>query len=89
MLESGILLNKAGEINSTYQNITVQAKSKRITVSAIGVRADEYLENTSPYMSVKLDRPVAFYTGKTQTIEQVKNIVGEKRNELVQQSKQY
>jgi len=89
ILETGMLWNRPGQINATSQNIIVQTKAKRIVVNAIGVKSDEYLANTSPYLSVALNKQVAFYTGKLQTIEQVKNIILQKRNALVNQSKQY
>jgi len=89
VLETGILWNQSGEINGRPQHIIVKTNGKLVTVSSIGTRADEYLANTSPYLSVKFNKPVAFYTGKPQTIEQVKNIIAKKRNALVEQSKRY
>jgi hypothetical protein len=82
ILETGMLWNRPGTLELNGNTINLKTKNKKITVRSTGVPEKEFLANTSPYLAVKLNQTVAFYTGEAQTIEQIKHLVALKRAEL-------
>ncbi|MGL4629925.1 MAG: MGH1-like glycoside hydrolase domain-containing protein [Leadbetterella sp.] len=89
VLETGFLWNKKGIISAYGNQMSIKGEKKQIIVNTIGDITDEFLANTSPYLAVKLNKQVAFYTGKSRSIEQIKTLLAKKRNALIEQSKQY
>jgi putative isomerase len=82
VLETGMLWNRQGTIDLEGNTINVKTKNRKLTVRSIGAPEKEYLSNTSPYLALKLDQTVAFYTGKKRSIEQIKEVVSKRRSEL-------
>jgi hypothetical protein len=89
VLETGMLWNRQGIIELEENTITVTTKHKKLKVRAIGVYEKEYLANTSPYLAVKFNQPVAFYTGETKSIDQIKELVNMRRNEIENMHSKY
>jgi putative isomerase len=79
ILETGFLWNRPGEAKLDGNNILLKSGSKSISVRTTGDPVDEYLSITSPYLAVRLDKPVAFYTGKTMSLDQIKDLVAGRR----------
>jgi len=63
VLESGMLWNNPGSVELEGNTIHAKTKSRKLTVRSTGVPEKEFLANTSPYLAVKFDQIVAFYTG--------------------------
>lgn len=81
ILETGILWNLPGSVELKGNTIHFNSEKKSLIVQTTGTIVKEYLANTSPYMAVKLDQPVSFYTGESLTIDQVKSLVAARRAE--------
>jgi len=81
VLESGMLWNNPGSVELEGNTIHAKTKSRKLTVRSTGVPEKEFLANTSPYLAVKFDQIVAFYTGETKTVEQIKELVAKRRSE--------
>jgi hypothetical protein len=79
VLETGILWNLPGTIQLKGDVITFSSGNKTVTARTTGAAVKEYLANTSPYLAVRLDQPVSFYTGKPLTIEKIKEKIAEGR----------
>ena len=82
ILETGMLWNHSGSLEVDGKTIEVKTKNRNLTVRTTGILEKEYLANTSPYLAVKFDQAVAFYTGETKSIEQIKKLVATRRIEL-------
>jgi putative isomerase len=89
VLETGMLWNRQGTLELKGNTINVTTKNKNLTVRSIGIPEKEFLANTSPYLAVKFDQPVAFYTGKTKSIEQISELVAKRRSELEKKFSKY
>ncbi|MEI8114698.1 MAG: hypothetical protein WCI54_13770, partial [Bacteroidia bacterium] len=70
VLETGMLWNHPGTYELDGNSIKVKTKNKNLTVHSTGAPEKEYLANTSPYLAVRFDQAVAFYTGETKNIDQ-------------------
>jgi putative isomerase len=81
VLEAGFLWNKPGSVRHKANTIEAISENKTTTVRAAGSSAEEYLANTSPYLAVLLDQPVAFYTGATKTLAEIHSIIQKRRKE--------
>jgi len=81
VLETGFLWNHPGTSELNKNTITLKSPTKTITVNTTGSEAKEYLSSTSPYLAVRFDKPVAFYTGTSQTPDQITAAVANKRKE--------
>ena len=81
VLETGMLWNHPGTLELEGNTIKIKTKNKSLIVRMTGVPEKEYLANTSPYLAVKFDQAVAFYTGETKNIEQIKELVEKRRSE--------
>jgi len=89
VLETGILWNRPGNLALEGNAIQVKTKNKTMTVRSTGSQEKEFLANTSPYLAVKFDQPVAFYTGEAKSIEQIKELVAKRRTELEKKFSKY
>jgi len=89
VLETGMLWNRPGTLKLKGNTIFAKTKSKNITVRSTGTPEKEYLANTSPYLAVKFNEPVAFYTGETRSIGQIKEVVAKRRAELDRKFSKY
>ncbi|MEI6142206.1 MAG: hypothetical protein WCP85_23225, partial [Mariniphaga sp.] len=81
VLETGFLWNRKGNLELIDNKIIAKTDKKSFTIRTIGDPEKEFLANTSPYLAVKLDQTVAFYTGEVKSIEQLKTIVQRRRGE--------
>jgi hypothetical protein len=84
-----MLWNRPGNLVLDGNTIQVKTKSRDFTVRLSGVPEKEFLANTSPYLAVKLNQPVAFYTGETKNIGQIKELVSNRRAELEKKFSKY
>jgi putative isomerase len=89
VLECGMLWNKPGDIKLIGPAIQAMTGNRRLTVHTTGTSAVEFLDNTSPYLAVKFDKPVAFYTGEGQSIESITRLVKDRRAEMERQFMQF
>ncbi len=89
VLETGMLWNRSGSLDLEGNAIQVKTKNKKLTVRSTGAPEKEYLANTSPYLAAKLDQAVAFYTGASLSIGQIKELVSKRRNELENKFSKY
>jgi putative isomerase len=81
VVETRMLWNRKGEMHLKENTIEVKTSKQRLVVRTTGEPAEEYLANTSPYLSVRLDQPVAFYTGKSQSMAKIRELVAKRRAE--------
>ena len=72
VLESGILWNFPGTLQHEDGKIIFTSGKKSVTVRTTGTTVKEHLPLSSPYLAVKLDGPVSFYTGNV--LESVSNL---------------
>ncbi len=79
ILESGMLWNKPGVIAKKGNQLIATANNKKIIIRAIGDGVAEYVAAAAPYLSVKFNKEVAFYTGTQQTLAALKEIIAQKR----------
>lgn len=89
VLEAGMLWNRSGALELVENTINVKTKNRNLTVRSTGVPVKEFLANTSPYLAVKMNQPVAFYTGETKSIGQIKELVAKRRSELEKKFSNY
>jgi len=89
VLETGMLWNHQGTLELAGNTINVKTITKNLTVRSIGAPEKEYLANTSPYLAVRFDQPVAFYTGETKSIDKIKELVAKRRTELEEKFSKY
>ncbi len=82
ILETGMLWNRSGNLELEGNVIQVKTKNRNLTVRSTGLQGKEFLANTSPYLAVKFDQPVAFYTGEPKSLNQIKELVAKRRSEL-------
>lgn len=89
VLETGMLWNHSGSLELEGNSIQVKTKNRTMTVRSTDVQEKEFLANTSPYLAVKFDQPVAFYTGEIKSIDQIKELVAKRRTELEKKFSKY
>ena len=89
VLETGMLWNHPGTLYLKGNTVTMKTKNKNLTIRSTGIPEKEYLANTSPYLAVKLDHAVAFYTGETKSIKQIIELVAKRRSELEKKFSKY
>jgi hypothetical protein len=82
ILETGMLWNKPGLIKKNGNQIIATVSKKNFVVNSIGDIKEEFIAASAPYLAVKLNREIVFYTGNKQTIESAKRIIDEKRISL-------
>ena len=79
VLESGILWNFPGTLQHKDGKIIFTSGKKSVTVRTTGTTVKEHLPLSSPYLAVKLDGPVSFYTGNVLDIDQITSIIASAR----------
>jgi putative isomerase len=89
ILETGILWNHPGSLEMEGNAINVKTKSRNLVVRSTGISEKEYLANTSPYLAVRFDQSIAFYTGSTKSIEEIKELVAKRRTQLEKKFSKY
>ncbi|MBC8005952.1 MAG: hypothetical protein H7X84_10795 [Verrucomicrobia bacterium] len=89
VLEAGMLWNYSGSLELEANAIQVKAKNRKMTVRSTSAPEKEFLANTSPYLAVKFDQPVAFYTGEIKNLDQIKALVAKRRCELEKKFSRY
>jgi putative isomerase len=82
VLETGMLWNRAGILQLSGNTIDVSTTNRHLTVRSTADPVNEYLANTSPYLAASFDHPVGFYTGDMRSIEDIIQIVKNRRAEL-------
>jgi hypothetical protein len=81
VLETGMLWNRPGTLRLDGNSVMVKARKRSMVVRTTGTPVKEYLANAAPYLSVRFDQPVSFYTGEKRSIEQIKSQVAARRAE--------
>jgi putative isomerase len=89
VLETGMLWNRSGSLELEGNTIQVKTKNKKLTVRSTGAPEKEFLANTSPYLAAKLDQSIAFYTGEIKSIDQIKELVSNRRTQLEKKFSKY
>ncbi len=89
VLESGFLWNHTGSLSLKGNTIEARSKTRTLLVRTTGKPEKEFLANSSPYLAVKFDQPVAFYTGNFKSIEAIKALVAKRRSELEKKFAKY
>jgi len=77
IIESGILWNRKGTLHRNKDHLlsrTSGVLTKVYTTGAI-VDDDPYLDINTPYLAVWLEGPIGVSTGKSRTIEEIKNAI--------------
>ena len=82
VLETAMLWNRSGSLQLNDSIINVKTKNRKLTIRSIGVPVKEFLANSTPYLSLKLNQPVAFYSGEIISMAALKSIVSQRRKEL-------
>jgi len=88
IIETGVLWNRPnGEIEKKGNKIVARFPEKNIVVgTSAQIIDDAFVTCNSPYLAVKLEDEIGIYTGKTKSLEEIKQIVN-KHEDLAQ--KQY
>lgn len=81
VLETGMLWNRPGSLKPEGNTIIVKTQKRSLVVRTTGLPVKEFLGNSAPYLSVRFDQPVSFYTGNKRSIEEIKSIVASGRAE--------
>lgn len=81
ILGTGFLWNRPGSSELVANTVVMKTGTKSLTVHTNGTIVKEYLPDNSPYLAAKLDKPVAFYTGKTISDDQIMQIISQRRAE--------
>ncbi|MBS1915374.1 MAG: hypothetical protein JST87_03795 [Bacteroidetes bacterium] len=80
--EAGLLWNYEGSIAVQDNKLLGKFNSRTITVSTTGTPIlDAYAVTTAPHLTFSLEHEFAIYTGKTRTLQQIKNILEQKHNQ--------
>ena len=77
IIESGILWNRKGTLHRNKDHLLARTSgvlTKVYTTGAI-VDDDPYLDINTPYLAVWLEGPIGVSTGKSRTIEEIKNTI--------------
>jgi hypothetical protein len=89
ILETGFLWNRKGTLKLTDEGISANNGTITVEIHSSGTPAEEFMPVTSPYLSLALDKQVAFYTGKPMTLEEIKKIISSRRMELETNNNKY
>ena len=89
VLETGMLWNRPGSLEREGNTIISRTKNRTQIVRTTGTEENEYLANTSPYLAVRMDQPIAFYTGERKSIEMIKTMIAQRRTELEKRFSKY
>ncbi len=81
VLETGFLWNRPGSLKLDGNTIIVKTQKRSLVVRTTGIPVKEFLANSAPYLSVRFDKPVSFYTGNKRSIEEIKSIIASGRAE--------
>jgi hypothetical protein len=77
IIESGILWNRKGTLYRNKDHLLARTSGVLTKVYTTGsiVDDDPYLDINTPYLAVWLDGPIGVSTGKSRTIEEIKNAI--------------
>ena len=89
ILEAGLLWNKAGTTLRQGNSITIKTSSKNIDVHSIGEVVEEFVAATTPYISVKFNTTVAFYTGENKSLSDIKELIAAQQSQLEKKYKSF
>lgn len=89
VLEVGMLWNRHGNVSLGETMMRAALSDKTVYVRSTSELSMEHISTTSKYISAALDRQVAFYTGTEKTLDEIKTIISEKRDHLVQTGMKY
>jgi putative isomerase len=82
VIESAMLWNRKGNLALEEGKITAVLPERRIEVYAAGEAVfDMSLAVQTPYLAVKIDKPVGISTGVKRTVEEITSIIAERRLE--------
>jgi len=90
IIEAGILWGRTGLIGKMDNTITGKFSSRTISVGTTGEPvADAYITSTAPDIIVSLKKEVGIYTGEKKTLNEIKSIINQKRDEQQKIVNQY
>jgi putative isomerase len=90
VIEAGLLWGSNGVIGKKDNTIVGKFPSRNISVGTTGQPVkDAYVTSTDPFLIVSLKKEVGIYTGKERTLDEIKNIIREKRDEEEKRVAQY
>ncbi len=81
VLETGFLWNHPGTAQLSQNSIDLKAPGRSFTVRTTGTLTKEFLSNPSPYLAVRFDKPIAFYTGGELKMEEINRQIALRRSE--------
>ena len=80
VVEAGLLYGREGTVGKRGDRLEALAGGKEFTVSCTGVPvASDYLAATSPRSAYLLEEPVAVYTGRERSIQEISDFIGRAR----------
>jgi glycogen debranching enzyme len=90
IIETGMLWNRPGSLSKAGNALKAVLPNRTVTVFCTADHVqDPYVETLTPYLSVFLDQPVGISTGKPRTVKEIKQIIREQENRLLQKAKKY
>ena len=74
--EAGLLWNGEGHIGMSGDKLTGNFKRKTIEVSStVAATPNAYTFSTAPRLTFELNKEIGLYTGKTRTLQEIKNMI--------------
>ncbi|MEM9144513.1 MAG: trehalase family glycosidase, partial [Bacteroidota bacterium] len=80
--KTGFLWNKPGTLQKEDTVIRATTKGRTTTIRALGTPTDNPESVDTPYFSFDSDTPMAFYTGRSRTLGEIKSRIAERKNAL-------
>jgi glycogen debranching enzyme len=90
IIESAMLWNREGCLSKAANSLKAKLPKRTVNVfcTADHVR-DPYVETTTPYISVFLDRPVGISTGKPRSVAEIERIIEKQEKRLQRRAQKY
>ncbi|NIM13017.1 MAG: hypothetical protein GTO45_12895 [Candidatus Aminicenantes bacterium] len=90
IIETGMLWNRPGSLSKTGNVLTAVLPNREVKVFCTAAHVqDPYVETLTPYLSVFLEQPVGISTGKPRTVEEIKGIIKNQEDRLLQTAGKY
>ncbi len=88
-LETGFLWNKPGSLKRTGETITATTTNKAFIIRSTSLVSPTFHPYSTPYLPVKADTVIGFYTGKKRSLESVQATIAAAKKKWESQADKY
>lgn len=88
-VEAGILWNGKGNVKRDGNHMIAQIGNNAFTIQGTKENIEAYHPYTTPYLVYKGDAAIGIYTGKPQTLQDIKNRIQKAENDFHQYAQKY